>query len=758
MHSESKHVWKFFRVGGVDQVMFRDGTDLMSLGQLDQKLWMTLAVPTRGVEFDPKTADLIDTDKDGRIRPPELLAALHWVGKALKDPGDLIRGGDSVALTAIKDPSILAGAQRILANLGKTGAGAISLSEVSDTEKIFAETRFNGDSVITADTVDDAADKQALLDIIGVLGAVADRSGKPGLDKLKLDQFFAEAQMLSDWAAKGEADARLTPLGYEKTVRAAAAIAAVKTKVDDYFGRCRLASYDARAEAALNPEDKDYLAVAPKSLSISVQEVANLPLAKVAAGADLPLAGAVNPAWAVALAELATGAIAPLLGTSQAKLSEADWATAQAKVALFDAWMTSKPATGVAALGVARARELQKSGAWGRLSELIARDEALKAEFEQFAAVEKLVRFQKDLFKLTTNFVNFADFYGRKWALFQSGTLYLDNRSCNLCIEVADAGRHSTLAHLAGGYLAYCDLTRPGGEKRQIVAVFTDGDSDNLMVGRNGVFYDRRGRDWDATISKIVANPISIRQGFWSPYKKAARLIEDQIAKRAAALDAASQQKIAAQAQNVAELDKKPPAPPPPNKIDPGMLAAIGLVLTTLLGAVGTFVAAIFNKPMWEIPFIMLGIMLMISVPSMFMAFLKLRKRNLGPLLDANGWAINNVAKMNIPFGRSLTDMPALPPGSQRSLQDPFAEKKKPWWLYVIFGVVVALAVAFFVFVWPNRQELLNKYRPLPTYNDPLPDGKMPVRPAKAIGSSTAAAGSAKATGSGTAAPAGTTK
>ena len=58
------------------------------------------------------------------------------------------------------------------------------------------------------------------------------------------------------------------------------------------------------------------------------------------------------------------------------------------------------------------------------------------------------------------------------------------------------------------------------------------------MVGRNGIFYDRKGRDWDATITKIIDNPISIRQAFWSPYKKVVRMIEEQVAKRAAAADA----------------------------------------------------------------------------------------------------------------------------------------------------------------------------------------------------------------------------
>jgi len=714
MKSNSSHIWKFFRVGGVDQVTFRNGADLVNLAQLDQKLWMTLAMPTRGVEFDPKTADLIDLDKDGRIRPNEVIAALKWVEGALKDPGDLLKGGDSVALAAIKDAGILAGAQRILASLKKPDATVISLADVSDTVKIFDETRFNGDGVIIAETADAAADQQAITDIINALGPVQDRSGKPGLNQAKLDLFFAEAQSLCEWAAMGEANKALTPLGIEGTTRAADAIRAVKSKVDDYFGRCRLAAYDDQAAAVLNPAQTDYSAIAAKSLTISAQEVANLPLAKAAANQPLPLAGAVNPAWAASLAILSADAVTPLLGAGRNSLSEEDWAALQGKIAAYADWTSGKPVTSVEILGLPRLRELLGSGAQGRIAELIKMDAALEGEFNQFSAVEKLVRFQRDLCKLLTNYVNFADFYGRRWAVFQSGTLYLDNRSCNLCIDVSDPGRHGALAHLAGAFLAYCDLSRAGGEKRQVVALFTDGDSDNLILGRNGVFYDRQGKDWDATIVKIVANPISIRQGFWSPYKKVVRMIEDQIAKRAAAMDAATQQKIAANAQQVGELEKAPP-PAPPNKIDPGTLAAIGLVLTTLLGAVGTFVAAILARELWQIPFILLGLMLAISCPSMFLAYMKLRKRNLGPILDANGWAINNSAKMNVPFGRSLTDMPKLPAGSERSLVDPFAEKKKPWGLYMAFFIVLALGIAFYWFVWPKREAILNRLMPMPT-------------------------------------------
>ena len=692
MANPNSHSWKFVRIGGVDQVVFRNGADVVNISQLDQKLWMALAMPTRGIEFDPKTADLIDTDKDGRIRPPEVIAAVKWVENALKDPGDILKGGDSVALAAIKDPSILAGAKRILASLKKPDATAIALADVSDTVKVLAETRFNGDGVVIPESADDPAIKKAIEDIIGALGPVTDRSGKPGLNQAKLDQFFAEAKTLSDWAAKGEADKALTPLGFEATAAASAAIKAVRAKVDDFFARCRLAAFDARALAAVNRNEGEYLALAAKDLSVTAEEVAGFPLAKVEPNGVLPLAGAVNPAWAGALGKLQAAAVAPLLGAGKSSLTEADWTALQGKVAAFDAWAASKPVSGVEKLGLPRLRELAASGVQAKIAELIQQDAALEGEFSQMTAVEKLVRFQKDLGELLTNFVNFADFYGKTGAVFQAGTLYLDNRACHLCIDVTDPGKHATLAGLSGAYLAYLDCTRPGGQKRSIVAVFSNGDSDNLMVGRNGVFYDRKGQDWDATITKLIENPISVRQAFWSPYKKFVRMIEEQVAKRAAAAEAASSAKVASAAEATANVDKAAPAAAPPKKVDVGTVAAIGVMITGAISALTLILGYVFGLKLWQYPLVLVGLMLVISGPSMLIAWLKLRKRNLGPILDSNGWAINNVAKMNIPFGASLTDLPKLPPGAERSLEDPFAEKQRPWKLYFLILAILVLA------------------------------------------------------------------
>ena len=323
----------------------------------------------------------------------------------------------------------------------------------------------------------------------------------------------------------------------------------------------------------------------------------------------------------------------------------------------------------------------------------------------------KLVRYHRDLFRLLNNFVSFRDFYtpGPK-VIFQAGTLYLDGRSCELCLRIDDIGKHSALASLSGAYLAYCDCQRRGGaEKMTIVAAFTNGDADNLMVGRNGMFFDWHGQDWDATIVKIVDHPISVRQAFWYPYKRIGRMIGEQIEKMAAAREKAVQDQTAAGIADTAQKTEAGKAPAAPFDVGKfaGIFAAIGLAI----GAIGTAIAAVvtgfLGLKAWQMPLAIVGLILLISGPSVIIAYLKLRKRNLAPLLDANGWAINTRAIINIPFGTSLTHVAALPPGAQRSFTDPYAEKKRPWKFYlfllVLIGVIAFLWHKGYIQEWRDR-------------------------------------------------------
>lgn len=713
----SDHRWRFHREGGFTQVRLDRGADLVALRQLDQKLWVALACPVKGLEMDVKTLALLDTDGDGRIRVPEVIAAAEWIDRVLKSPDTLLKGGDAIDLADLDDSdpagaAIRASARQILDNLGKPDAHRITLAEVSDTAKVFAGNRFNGDGIMPPDQIEDAALQALAKHVVETQGGVEDRVGTLGVDQAKLDGFFAEAKAYVDWWASAEGDAEKLPLG-DETAAAAAAFEAVRAKVDDFFTRCQLVAFDPRSTEAMNGADTDWKGLSKGELTPGADEIAAFPIAHVGPGNPLPLEAGINPAWIERVKALQAKVVTPLLGARSA-LTPAEWAQIKARLAPFQAWTATKAGASVEGLGLETLRGYVAGDGQAEITALLAQDLALKPQADAIDQVEKIVRMQRDFHQLVENFVSFRRFYHQQEkSIFQTGVLYLDNRSCDLVMRVDDVAKHGALAGLSACYIAYLNCTRKGsGDKRAIAAVFSDGDVDFLRVGRNGVFYDRDGNDWDATITKVVVNPLSIRQAFWAPYKRVVRAIENQIEKGAAAREKASQAKLDAGTAKAKAAATPPPSGKPaaaagkPAPFDiakyAGIFAAIGLAAGMVLGALTMLFNGFMSLTWWQMPLAIIALMLVISGPSMLLAALKLRQRNLGPILEANGWAINARARINIPFGRSLTRMAHLPEGAEMvSVADPYGDEKSRWPLIRTL-LIVWVAISLGWGLWSN--------------------------------------------------------
>lgn len=707
-----RHTWQFYRSGGFDQVRLDTLDDLRHLDQLDQKLWVALSCPTQGLEFDPRTLALLDSDQDGHIRAPELMSAIHWALARLLQPSFLLEGSARLPISAIETQSeegrhIAEAARHVLAGLGKTDVDDLCSEDTENSAAAFAALPLNGDGVVTPDSTD-KADLSALIRmLIDIYGGVPDASGKQGLNREIAEQFFTEARSLLAW--QQQAPANLGP----NTGEALAALDSVAGKIDDYFTRCQLASFDARAETLLNVSDEHLQTLAPLDLAADLESpdslIAALPLAAIAPNKPLPLSGDVlNPHWAASIKNFQQTVVTPQLGQRQA-LSQADWKALQAHFAAYRQWLKAQPKTCLSDIAANALEAYTKPAVEQELLALIEADAALAPTANAIHSIDRLVRYTRDLSRLARNFVSFQNFYsGQEKALFQAGTLYLDGRSCDLCIRVIDPAKHAALASLSGLYLAYCDCTY-GSEKITIAAAFTAGDSDQLMVGRNGVFYDRNGKDWHATITQIIDHPISLRQSFWSPYKKAARLIGEQVQKLAATRNKQVEDNSAANINQVLDTTQKAaavgkPATTPPAPFDvarfAGIFAAIGLAVGALGTALASLLSSFLGLSWWQMPLAILGLITIISGPAVLLAWFKLRNRNLGPLLDANGWAVNTRARINLPFGRSLTRMAALPAGAARSLQDPYAEKSIPWLRYGILSGAIAAALIYAYLFW----------------------------------------------------------
>ncbi len=687
--ANTSYPWKFASVGGTVRVNIQSGEDIRHLGELDRKLWTVLSCPTSGLEFDETTLKLIDVDKDGKIRVDEVIKTAQWLTRILKNADDLLKENDSLPLDGFntEDPDgarLQASARQILKNL-QLEKDSISLEDTADNVKIFAQTQFNGDGIITPASAPDEATAKLIETIAGIASAI-DRSGVPGITAEHVEAFYAACADFQAWMAAGTKD--VFPYG-DKTADALAAVNAIKDKVADYFMRCKLIGFDAASAEAVDVSVAKIAAI-EGNLAAASEEIGLQPLAKPSADGKLNLK-AVNPAWKAAI-----DAVVTLVDIKKDAIDEAEWTAILGTFAPYVVWMDAKKGAEVEALGLDCVKAILKEDKKAVLLELIEKDKAEEANALSIEEVDKVLRLNKHFYRFLNNYVVLADFYDpERKAIFQAGRLYIDQRSTDLCVKVA--GPSPEISSLSGMYILYCScVSEKLGKSFNIAAVLTDGDVDGLREGKNAVFYDRDGNDYTAKVIAIVDNPISIRQAFWSPYKKVARMINDRIDKRAAEKNEKSMAGLT-EVTNTAADGKEPAIA---NNFDIAKFAGIFAAIGMAVGFIGQFIVKLAEGiaaiKFWQLLLIIVGLMLLISGPAMFIAWRKIRRRDLGPVLNANGWAINAAALVRAKFGKTLTSLAKFP---KLTAVDAEARKKanaRKFWSWFC-GLLVVACVALWL-------------------------------------------------------------
>ena len=678
------------------------GEDLMHLAELDPKMWTVLSCPLKGLEIDEKSLSFMDCDGDGKLRVNDVICTSKWVTGALKDADLLLEGKDSIDIENINredacGSKLYAAAKQVLMNLGKEGT-VISLTDIADSSAIFAKTRFNGDGVIIEASAEGAEDKAAIAAAVAVTGGTLDRSGVQGVTAAQVEEFY---KALADYAAWKEAEVE-APYG-DQTDKAIELYNALDAKVKDFFVRSRLAAFSPDSTSSLDVQTAQIQAISAENLTGKTADIAAYPIARVDGKDRIDLSAPVNPAWAAQFEALRKIAVDP----EAEVLTEDDWNAIGARFAAYSAWKSAKAGAGVEALGLDAVKNFIAQDRKAAILDLVAQDAALSEEAANIALVDKFLHVFRDFYRLVRNFVTFHDFYDKKketLAIFQSGVLMIDQRACRFCMNVADMAKHNSMAASSGMYLVYCDCTtKTVAGKIQIVAAVTVGEVGDLMVGKNAIYYDNKGLEWDAVITKIVDNPISIAQAFWSPYRRMATAVENLISKNAADKDAKIMKeattKINAAPSSIPsggsalspETDRKMGEAFDIGKFA-GIFAALGMAVGMIGSALASLAKGIFALKWWQVIMAFVGVMLVISGPAMVMAWLKLRRRNIAPLLNANGWAINVSSKISILFGETLTDIAKYP---KLKLKDPYARKGlAPWkkWVISLSAVVVVAA------------------------------------------------------------------
>ena len=342
----------------------------------------------------------------------------------------------------------------------------------------------------------------------------------------------------------------------------------------------------------------------------------DMPLVTEAADVELPLRDHLNPKHLEAILAFASKCVTPVLG-EKTVLTRLEWKAVKAAFAPYRAWIAAKP---------------------------VASAPAKDALVEE----EKILRYKLHLGELLANYVTMDRLYSLGTpAIFQTGILRIDGKELSLCFHVDSEAAHSGLVGRSKCCVIYVKLTRPAeGATRQICAVVTAGTVAGLYVGRNGVFCDRDGKDWEAVITKVVEAEVSLAEAFWSPWRKLGESVAGIVKKFLGEKQAKSTALVSA------------PTAAPAKEGGAAMassVAAIGIGVGMLGAAAASLMAVLSSMTALQIAGSVLGLILVISLPSVILTWFNLRRRDLGAILNACGWAVNREMRFSMRLARTFT-------------------------------------------------------------------------------------------------------
>lgn len=662
----------FSTIARTVQVRLQRGEDIAHLGELDRKYWLMLSCSVGALgPAGEKVARALDSDGDGRVRVPEVLAGIAWLAPRLASFDSLFEPAVGLRRAELNGETPEgAPLAKLLERLAPAGA---SLSEAKAVEAFaaFRASSENGDGVVQPGV---AGSKFAPVGeaIVAVTGGAQGVDGQVGLSAANVAAFEEALAAYKAWRSS-------RPQG---VVALAEAVQRLATRIEAFFESVALVRYNpAAADEGVRPMTWAALAEAPLALGGGVEGV--LPFGE----------GRLNPRYAAEMAGIVAWVQAREPGAEG--LSAEAWRALQAEVAPLQAWLAAKPQGATVFAGL----DEQVLALSGEASVMAAFRAALSADEAQaplaaaFGDLLRVLTLRVGLLHFLRNFVNMEDLYPPAAGLqCQVGTLYLDGRACSLCFPIEQAaGGHAAGAGASHCCLVYCRLSRPAEQAtRMICAVFTAGSAETLTIGRNGLFYDLAGKDWEATVVHLVANPLGLWEAFFAPWRKVAAAFSGVVRKVFVGRHEEATAALVARAEGAGAAAAAAEKVPMAGGQAMASVATLGIALSFVATAVTGLVAALTNTPVWKTGLAVLGLIAVVSVPSVILTWLKLRGRDLAPILNASGWAVNRRIGLTAGLGRYFTQRAAY--AGKRFVPAPLVTHTKQYLLMVVVAGLLATA------------------------------------------------------------------
>ena len=657
----------FRNYAGSYQLRIKNAEDLEKVQELDEVHWAAVSIPTKSLNCDKTFLAFVDTDKNGRIRPAEFKSALSWLFQVLSDRGRVSEGTDILRLQDIdtnrpEGQKLRTAAEFILTNLNLAETNEISLAQIRDVQSIMASAANNGDGIIPPEVTSDTDLAGFISSVMDTVGSQTDACGKQGISEDELKEFFHETEAYLAWKTKGDLpenqeSTEIMPWGMD-TPASFELVKNVEGKIDQFFAQCALVKYDGKIAARIQLHGKKLKEIDLTDTSKIRSWLKDSSLAFPNSNGLLNFEGEINPHYVTCLLELKEKVLRRALGDSLKELSEKDWTKVKSIFGSYRTWLESKQGDKVENLGPDLLRSYLNGSFREKASDLIKKDLLVADDLNQIDNLEKLILYQKWLMILANNFVSFEDLYNpNRRALFEMGTLVIDKRQITFTMGVEDYQAHKKVSERSSMFLLYVKVTGRQDEEIsfEIVAPVTSGGADGLCIGKRGIFFSVDGRELDAQVMDIVVNPISVLESVKAPFHKISDFMKKQIDK----ISESSEDKLVKTASSTSA-----------SSAARDLMLGGGLAIAALGSSFAYITKALSEVKLVQVLLSLLGLAMIILIPSIIAGVTKIRKRDMSKLLEASGWAVNVHMRVNTAMGRLFTRTPYLPKGAHKERRD----------------------------------------------------------------------------------------
>lgn len=713
----------FRRYGGSLQVSIPSFEVLVEAIRIPETRWLATACPLEGLQCDRRFLEFLDTDKNRRIRVAELRAAVEYTAKRLKSHQGADAASDVLELETLSDEGAMLRdtAGILLTTLKASERTRISLEQVRASEKALREAGQNGDGIVAPAFVPEPL-RPLALEIMSCFPEVKNRAGQAGVDLPMLQRFREErSAVLKHLSGKSTVLVWGAP-----SVEHARRIQEVRPLLDTYFLQCRLVAAQPEAVASLKLDAVRVQGALGDTQALA-RVVSELPVAPPEPGGSLRWSRLYRGPAYEKLEAFRRDVAVPLTG-DMATLLDATWRELCAKADAILTWQARLESSPLRAR-VDTLADISEP-ALDTLEAVCRADLALKDKLDAVDELERLILYQRWLLTFANNFISMPDLYQTKRrALMEKGTLILGGRRYRLSVLVTNRAAHSTLTSQGTTCTLYVQVVaKEGGESYEVAVPVTRGRSGGLMVGKRGVFYDVEGHEFDAVVTQVVRQPVSLWEAMTLPFERIGQFISTKIEGMATAgeksLDTALEKSythgttvattaVAAPTPAAPGAPAVPPATPAAAAGPGGVIAAVGLTVAAVGSSLAFIVSQLKSLTLFDVVTALIIMSAGVMVPSGLLGWLKLRKRNLALLLEGSGWALNDRLFLTRDLAAIVTRRPRLPKNATvdrtdvlRSVlvkvrEDDEEERGSPGrWVAIVL-------VALFVLLWQFREPLV---------------------------------------------------